>query len=57
MEQINIEKMDDVQLSLVLSLQNNKGYFTHMILKQADEFYEWLKEKRQEETQTKNKKS
>ena len=54
MEQINIEKMDDIQLSLVLSLQNNKGHFTHMILKQADEFYKWLKEKREEETQTKN---
>lgn len=49
MEQINIEKMDDVQLSLVLSLQNNKDHFTHTITKQADEFYKWLKAKREEE--------
>lgn len=46
MKQINVEKMDDVQLSLVLALQNNEGHYTHAITKQADEFYEWLKEKR-----------
>ena len=48
MKQINIEKLDDIQLSLVLSLQNNKGHFTHAITKQADEFYNWLKEKRKD---------
>lgn len=51
MKQINIEKLDDIQLSLVLSLENNKGDFTHMITKQADEFYNWLKEKRKDVTE------
>ena len=48
MKQINIEKLDDIQLSLVLALQNNEGQPAHFITRQADKFNEWLKEKRKD---------
>ena len=48
MEQINIEKMDDIQLAMYLAQKNNQGYGIMYIERQANEFYKWMKSKRDE---------
>lgn len=48
MEQINIDKMDDIQLAMYLAQKNNQGYGILYIERQANEFYKWMKSKRDE---------
>lgn len=53
MEEISIDKLDDIQLALYLAQKNNAGYGTLCIEKQANEFYKWIKSKRDELNKTK----
>lgn len=49
--QLEVEKLDDVQLALYLGFVNNRGYGIKVQLDTADSYYEWMKSKRREQTE------
>ena len=48
MEQINIDKLDDIQLSIYLAQKNNQTQSIIYIIKDANIIFDWIKSKRKE---------
>ena len=52
---IQPEKLDDIQLSLYLAQKHYPGQTMTTVLEIADRVLEWIKEKRQEQTEDNKK--
>ena len=48
MEPINIDKLDDIQLSVYLAQKNNETQSINYIIRDANVIYDWIKSKREE---------